>query len=46
MTSVDTGPGTPSLWERVGGTWTQKRALVDDAIALVFDGGALIAGGG
>lgn len=46
MTSVDTGPGTPSLWERSGGTWKQRPALVEDAISLAFDGGALIAGGG
>lgn len=46
LTSVDTGPGTPSLWERVGGLWTQQPALLEDGNALLFDGGALFAGGG
>lgn len=46
MTSVDVGPGTPSLWERIAGTWKQRPALIEDAISLVFDDRSLIAGGG
>ncbi len=45
LASVESLPGTPSLWERAGGAWTLRPGLVDDARSLAYDGATVIAGG-
>jgi hypothetical protein len=45
IASSESLAGTPCLLERNGGVWSRRPQLLEDAAALAFDGGALLAGG-